>query len=264
MLDRITPLILTFNEAPNIGRTLERLSWARDIVVVDSGSTDATREILRRYPRVRVFERPFTKHAEQWNFGLGATGISTDWVLALDADYILSEAFVEGIAALNPGADTDGYRATFTYCIEGKPLRGAAYPPVVVLFRRAGAIYVQDGHTQRIQVQGRVLQLIGPVYHDDRKPLAHWLSAQASYMRFEAEKLHATTFGDLGFVDRLRCFVVIAPLAMFFYCLVMRGGLLDGRAGLFYALQRATAEIILSLYLIEGGLGRRGRDTNTR
>lgn len=249
VLQEITPLILTYNEAPNIARTLDRLTWAQDIVVVDSGSTDATLKILSRFPRVRVFERPFTTHAEQWNYGLESTGISTQWVLALDADYVLSEPLIHEIASLVPDAETAGYRAAFKYCVDGRILRGAAYPPVVVLVRRLGSRYLQDGHTQRVQVQGRTLPLAAPVYHDDRKPVAHWLAAQTKYMRLEAEKLRTARFRDLGFADRLRRLVVITPAAMFVYCLLMRGGLLDGRAGLFYALQRATAEAILSLYL---------------
>lgn len=251
MQSRITPVLLTFNEAPNLARTLAPLSWARDIVVVDSRSTDATREILARYPRVRVFERPFTTHAEQWNFGLESTGIATEWVLALDADFVLSQDLVTEIATLEPEAGTAGYQASFTYCIQGQPLRGAAYPPVVVLFRRAGARYVQDGHTQRVRCGGRVERLRAPIAHDDRKPIGHWLVAQSRYMRLEAEKLITTPAASLGWLDRLRRLFVIAPPAMFVYCYFVRGGVLDGKAGLFYALQRATAEAILSLHLVE-------------
>lgn len=260
MRSLITPLILTFNEAPNIARTLERLSWARDLVVVDSGSTDATREILARYPQVRVFERPFTTHAEQWNFALQSTSIVTDWVLALDADFVLSQELVEELAALEPAPDTAGYLASFIYCIGGRALRGAAYPPVVVLFRRAGALYLQDGHTQRVRCGGRVEHLKARIAHDDRKPIGHWLAAQSRYMRLEAEKLARTPAASLGWLDRLRRLIVVAPPAMFVYCYFVRGGLLDGWAGLFYAVQRTGAEAILSLYLIERRLmGRNAR-----
>lgn len=246
-----TPLVLTFNEAPNIARTLGRLSWARDIVVVDSGSTDATREIAAAQAGVRVFQRPFTSHADQWNFGLHETGIATEWVLALDADFVLSDALVREIEGMVPDADVAGYQASFVYCIDGRPLRGAAYPPVVVLFRRALARYEQDGHTQRVQVKGPVRPLVGRIFHDDRKSLTHWLSAQSRYMRLESEKLSTTPAASLGFADRLRRAIVVAPLAMFCYCYLVRGCILDGKAGLFYAMQRATSEVILSLYLIE-------------
>src|SRR5829696_4996130 len=111
MLDQITPLILTFNEAPNIARTLESLTWARDIVVVDSFSEDDTLKIAASFPQVRVFQREFDCHRNQWEFGLKETGISTPWVLALDADYVLSDDLVAELAKLTPGADTADYRA---------------------------------------------------------------------------------------------------------------------------------------------------------
>ena len=62
MLAQITPVVLTYNEAANIGRTLERLAWAREVVVVDSHSTDDTISIARRFPNVRVVQRPFVDH----------------------------------------------------------------------------------------------------------------------------------------------------------------------------------------------------------
>ena len=244
----ITGLVLTFNEAPNIARTLARLAWLPEIVVVDSHSTDDTCSIAASFPNVRVSERAFTTHAEQWNFGLEATGITSEWVLALDADFVLTDAVSQEIQALKPAADVAGYWASFTYCIDGAPLRGAAYPPVVVLYRRSRGRYAQDGHTQRVQVSGRVASLSHRILHDDRKPLTHWLASQARYMQLEAEKL--TTASSLGLIDRVRQWIVIAPPAMFVYCYLVRGGILDGRAGLFYALQRATSEAILSLFLV--------------
>jgi glycosyltransferase involved in cell wall biosynthesis len=256
----ITVVILTFNEAPNIARTLDRVAWAADIVVVDSCSTDATREIAARFPKVRVFQRAFTVLAEQWMFALTETGVATEWVLALDADYVLSLDLVEELRGLRPGADIAGYRASFTYCIEGKALRGAAYPPVIVLYRRAGASYRQDGHAQRVQVSGTIVPLASRILHDDRKPLHHWLMSQMRYQREETDKLTAAPWSSLGLLDRLRRLVVIAPPAMFVYCYFVRGGVLDGTAGLFYALQRTAAELLLSLYLVERMLIREGRD----
>ena len=254
MLDDITPLILTYNEAPNIGRTLERLSWARDIVVIDSFSSDETVEIASRFPQARVLQRSFDTHRNQWSFGLKESGIKSDWVLALDADYVLTPELVEELKALQPPPTTQGYSAGFVYCIKGQPIRGSAYPPVNALYRRANASYIQDGHTQRIKVEGEVRDLRSAILHDDRKPLAHWIEAQSRYMKLEAEKLLQSDSGQLGWADRLRKARVLAPFLIFFYCLFVKGAILDGRIGVYYAFQRTFSELLLSLYLIENDL----------
>lgn len=198
MLDQITPIVLTFNEAPNLRRTLDALKWARDIVLVDSHSDDTTMLIASQMPQVRALQRRFDRHQNQWNFALKETGIATEWVLALDADYVLTPAFVDELKALRPPSGVNGYQAHFVYCVYGKPLRGSAYPPVTVLYRRDHATYRQDGHTQRVMIEGEVGQLKVPILHDDRKPLTHWLKSQDRYMRLEIEHLRIQNPEALG------------------------------------------------------------------
>jgi glycosyltransferase involved in cell wall biosynthesis len=259
MLSTITPVLITYNEAPNIARTLSKLTWAPHVVIVDSLSDDATREAaMAAHPGVRWFERKFTTHGDQWNFALRATGITTDWVLALDADYVLTDDFIEELKALSPSM-VMGYSASFVYCIDGHALRGAVYPPVTVLYRRDAAHYIDDGHAQRVQVPGPVRPLAHPILHDDRKPLAHWLGSQVRYMSLEADKLQDTPEASLALVDRARRLMIVAPPAMFLYCWLGKGGILDGWPGFFYAMQRATAEAILSLTLLERKMTRHDR-----
>jgi glycosyltransferase involved in cell wall biosynthesis len=121
--EKITPLVLSFNEAPNIGRTLKQLRWAQEIVVVDSFSDDATVAIAKSFPQVRVFQRKYDNHCAQWNFGLKETGISTEWVLALDADFVLSAELIDEIGSLELSSSARGYSAPFRYCIKGRTLR---------------------------------------------------------------------------------------------------------------------------------------------
>jgi glycosyltransferase involved in cell wall biosynthesis len=251
MLDQITPVILTWNEAPNIGRNLDRLRWARDIVVVDSGSDDETAAIVAGYPNVRWFTRPFDSHERQWTYAVQETGIVTPWVLRLDADYIVPSATTEEIAALVPGEDIGGYRTAFDYIIEGRKLRGSLYPPLPTLFRRDRVAFVQDGHTEKAHVTGTVPSLRGHIDHDDRKSLERWLVSQFRYQRREIPKLTSTPWSSLSWADRLRRTRVLGPPVVFFYCLLGRGLLLDGKAGLFYACQRATADLILSMLLLQ-------------
>jgi len=256
MLDKITPVILTYNESPNICRTLDRLSWAGEIIVVDSFSTDHTAELIAPYSNVRFFQRAFDFHASQWNFAIQETGINSDWVLALDADYVLTDEFIQDLAELDPSGHYSGYSCGFHYCIWGQALSGALYPPVTVLYRLGKAKYIQDGHTQRVRVDGDVSLLKAVILHDDRKSLASWLQAQDRYMRLEADVLKNKRFRKLGLVDKLRKLVVIAPVAAFLYCLLVKRGVFDGRAGLYYAIQRALAEAILSLRLLELSINR--------
>jgi glycosyltransferase involved in cell wall biosynthesis len=251
-LEDITPLILTWNEAPNLERTLARLNWAREVVVVDSGSTDGTLETAARHPQVRVLTRAFDEHSRQWNFGVEA--VQTSWVLALDADYVLGSGFEEEVATCGEGVDA--YEAEFRYCVLGQPLRGSLYPPRALLFRRDRCRYIQDGHTQLLEVKGAVGRLQTRVDHDDRKPLSRWLLAQDKYAVLEADKLLAADPSTLGWPDRLRRTGWAALPAVLGYTLVVKGVLLDGWRGWYYALQRLLAEVLLALRLLERRLNR--------
>lgn len=251
-LDQITPVILTYNEEPNIARVLERLRWAADIVVVDSGSTDRTAELVRQFPNARLFVRPFDSHQLQWDYAVNKTGIVTEWALTFDADYILSDEGIDELRALDPAADVAGFEAGFRYCIHGEPLRHSLYPPRIVLFRRTKGVFHQDGHTQRVTIEGRVLPLHQPLRLDDRKSIAHWVVSQDRYARLERDKLLSTPNAQLSFADRLRKRRFIAPVLVLFYCLFVKRQCLEGLAGWHYTYQRVLAEILLSLYLIEG------------
>ncbi|MDB9446407.1 glycosyltransferase family 2 protein [Anabaena sp. CS-542/02] len=257
MLEQITPLILTYNEAPNIDRTLEKLTWAKTIIVIDSYSTDQTLEILSNYPQITVFKRKFDTHATQWNYGLEQ--VKSEWVLSLDADYILTDELIREIKDLPLDNTIDGYFARFKYCVFGKPLRGTILPPREVLFRKDKTIYIDDGHTQLLKNRGNSSQLIGYIHHDDRKPLNRWLWAQQRYMVIESKKLLETPNHELSLGDRLRKLKIIAPLIILVYCLIVKGGILDGKYGLYYALQRVLAEILLSINLIEASFNERGK-----
>ena len=251
MLDQITPVLLTCNEAPNIARTLSHLRWARDIVVVDSGSTDATLAILAARPAVRVFSRPFDGHTNQWRYAVSETGIATPWILRLDADYRLGDELIAEISRLDPRAPISAYSIAFDYAIHSRKLRSSLYPPNTILLRQ-GCFTVRDsGHTEGWTIDGPVKSLQARIIHDDRKDVAAWLNAQGRYMRRELATLPAS---NRGLVRRLRQMPPLMQLAAFFYCLFGKGLILDGRAGLFYALQRLVAESILSLMVLDESL----------
>jgi len=250
-LTKITPLILMWNEEENIGRVLDKLKWAERVVIVDSYSTDGSIAVAQGYDNVSIYSNKFTDHATQWNFGLCETGIESPWVFAMDADYLLTDELVGELATLEPKPETCGFYARFRYAIHGKVLRHALYPPVAALFRRSSARYRQQGHTQRLFVDGEVETLKGFVIHDDRKPLLRWLSSQDKYSALECAHLLGARWSDLRWQDRIRLWIFIAPWLVPLYFLFLRGGLFDGYHGWLYALQRGIAEAVLSIKLVE-------------
>ena len=146
-------LILTFNERENIGRTIAALSWAKQIVIFDSFSTDKTTEIAKAmHLNITVVQRRFDTHATQWNFG--PAQIRTMWVLTLDADYELSRELSNEIAELKPSDEVSAYQARFQFPIFGANLRASVYPPGPILFRTERCTYYDDGHTQKLAIEG--------------------------------------------------------------------------------------------------------------
>jgi glycosyltransferase involved in cell wall biosynthesis len=252
MLDHITPVILTFNEELNIKRTLSALRWAKRIVVVDSGSADSTLAILAEDSRIRVFSRKFDTHGKQWKFALTQTDIPTDWVLRLDADYIVTSALHDELAGLDPNTPVSAYSIAFDYAIWGQRLRASLYPAKPVLFRKRDASPLDEGHTEVWKIDGQVGKLKARIVHDDRKRVTDWITAQGRYVTREFSYLQSSDSRRLTHALRLR--PPCMPLLSFLYCLFVKGLILDGRAGLFYSLQRLLVETALSLTVLEDRL----------
>jgi glycosyltransferase involved in cell wall biosynthesis len=249
VIEEITPLIITYNEQENIARTLDKLVWAGRIVVIDSGSTDGTLEIVRRYQQAEIVHRAFDNFANQCNFGL--TQIATTWVLSLDADYELSDALASEFRGLHADVATGGYQAHFVYRIYGRALRASLYPPRTVLYRKDRASYRNEGHGHRVFVSGSVLPLAGVIFHDDRKPLARWFASQQRYAAEEAEYLMTSDRAALRLADRMRLVAWPAPFVALIYTLIIKRCALDGWPGWLYVLQRVLAEVLIALAVVD-------------
>ncbi|MEO1146912.1 MAG: glycosyltransferase family 2 protein [Cyanobacteria bacterium J06638_22] len=254
ILKNVTPLVLTLNEAPNIDRVVRKLTWAKRILVIDTFSDDATLDILNAYPQVDIIQRDFKSFADQCNFGL--THINTEWVLSLDADYVLTDELICELRSLEDNPDVNSYSAPFKYCVFGKSLRGTILPRRTILYRVSKANYAEDGHAHRVQVEGKTALLSGHIHHDDRKSLKRWLWSQDRYMILEVEKLQNTPDSELSWGDRIRKQKVLAPFVILLYCLILKGGILDGWHGWYYAFQRMLAELLLAVRLMEATNGK--------
>jgi hypothetical protein len=176
------------------------------------------------------------------------TQIVTDWILRLDADYQLSDALVTELGRLDSGTAVSAYRIGFDYAIFSRTLLSSLYPANTILLRRGCFSIWDKGHTEAWEVKGPVSTLKARIIHDDWKPIGQWQIGQVRYMKRELDQLR---IGKAGLTRWLRLTPPLMPIAVFLYCLFGKGLILNGRAGIFYALQRMVAEAVLSLMVLE-------------
>lgn len=250
--DILQALILTKNEEPNISRTLDKLGWLEKVLVLDSFSTDSTIEILRSYPNVQIYSRAFDTFANQCNFGLSL--INSEWVLSLDADYVLTDDFINETKSflLKNDKEKVAYFTRFKFLVFGKELAGNNTTPRAVLFRKTAGFYFDDGHAHRLKINGDAGFYKSCILHDDRKSLSVWLGNQDKYSIQECEKLLGeTNKSSRSLINKIRRTKILAPFFVFFYCLFAKGLILNGWRGWHYTLQRTLVEMLFALRLIE-------------
>ena len=246
----LSACIITLDEADRIEACLDSLAFCDEVVVVDSGSTDGTRERAAA-KGARVVEHAFEGYRAQKDFAVQAA--SHDWVLCLDADERVTPALRESIErARDAGfADAAGYRFARLTSYFGRPLRhGNAYPDRVLrLFdRRRGGWSGREIH-EHVRVDGRIARLGGDLGHDAYRSLADQLTRLERYACMMAAHMHAR--GRRARVVNL----LLNPWWRFVRGYFLRGGFLDGWRGFVYAYVEAnyTAQKFIKLWLLDRG-----------
>ncbi|UOE51900.1 glycosyltransferase family 2 protein [Mucilaginibacter sp. SMC90] len=245
----VTAIILTKNEEPNLKRVLDRLTWLQRVVILDSFSTDATLDIANSYPNVEVFQRKFDTHGNQWNYGLSL--LKSKWALTLDADYVLTPEFIEETKSIVANPQDIAYETTFKFLVFGRKLFADNTTPRPVLFDIDKCMYYDDGHTQRLKINGTTGRYKSYILHDDRKSLSRWLSNQDGYAIKESKKLVNEPASEMPLSGKIRKTKVLAPFLVFFHCLFVKRLIFNGWEGWHYTLQRTMVEILLAIRLIE-------------
>lgn len=248
---RLSACIITLNEADRIDACLASLSFCDEVIVVDSGSTDGTRERALA-AGARVVERAFDGYRRQKDYAVQQA--AHDWVLCLDADERVSPELRASIeAARDAGfANAAGYRCARATDYFGAYLRhGNAYPDRVLrLFdrRRGGWRGDREIH-EHASVDGAVLPLAGDLLHHAYRSLADQLTRLERYARMMAQHDHAR--GRRAKLANL----VINPWWRFVRGYVLRAGFLDGWRGLVYAWVEANyvRQKFIKLWLLDRG-----------
>ncbi len=239
--------MVAMDEEANIGRTLASISWADEIVLVDSGSKDRTCEIAREYG-ARVVVEPWRGYVAQKQYAIDLC--TKDWVLLLDADEEVSPGLAEEIRAAiaDPNAAASGYKLPRKNLFLGRWMRhGGFYPdPKLRLFRRGqGFVAGHDPH-DRCELKPDLKDLkqhARPPTKQFRNPLVHYtypnltlyLAHMNRYSSLGAQLAIANGHRKFSFIN-----IVVRPIATFTYNYFFRLGFLDGREGLLLHMYHAA------------------------
>lgn len=266
----LSAVIITKNEACNIEDCLKSLFWIDDIHVIDSGSTDKTFEIAEQMG-AKVHRKTFSTYAEQHNWAHREADLKYGWVLHMDADERSTPAFQKAI--LQALKDAPPSRQAYYCC--WKLMMGKhwlkysdGFPRWQLrLVRKEVEPYIEFGHAQKEKAfDDTALGYIqAPYLHFPwNKGWAHWLDRHNTYSTKEAlerlkypfkwkqlRSLHPSKriFALKVAVSKLG---LMWPFLRFLYAYILRGGILDGYAGLVYLLSVSYYELCIALKMKEG------------
>ena len=242
----VSVIILTKNEELNLPRCLESIRGvAREVIIVDSFSTDRTIEIAKKFG-AKVFQREFKNQAEQFNWALDNLEIGGDWILRLDADEYLTPKLAKEISeAIEQSSNrATGYYIKRRVIFMGRWIKHGGYYPVwfLRLWRKGAARYEEremDEHA--ILLEGAAEKLKNDFVDDNGKGLEHWLAKHNDYSSREARarlrerkdgRLAESFISSKGVYSQLPFFW--RAFVYFVYRYIFRLGFLDGKEGLIF------------------------------
>jgi glycosyltransferase involved in cell wall biosynthesis len=230
--------IITLNEEANLGRTMASLKYIADeIIVVDSGSTDATTAIAQSFG-AKVFAEPWKGFARQKNSSLAKA--TCDWILSLDADEEVSPELAVSINKLfKSGASPEftGYKMNRRNIYFGRWLKRSGYypdPKLRLIKRGAAEFELRDVH-EDMKMTGKLGHLQGDLLHHAYQTLESFLDHQNKYSSLGADMVVRESKVGFSVVN-----IVFRPLVRFIWAYFFRMGFLDGKEGLIVLMNHAA------------------------
>jgi glycosyltransferase involved in cell wall biosynthesis len=250
-MEPVSATLITCNEERNIEDALKAVAWADEIVVVDSGSTDGTLEICRKYAD-QVLHRDWTGFIEQKTYA--AESAKFDWIFSLDADERPSPALQREIQNLKEeGLTTPGYRIPRVAFFMGRWIRhGDWYPDYQIRLydRRCGQWQGGRVH-ESVKLQSVPGCLKGELHHYTYRTLSDYLKRLEIY-----STLAAADYDERG-KHSTPIKLLADPLATFIKAYLLKRGFLDGVPGLMAAVMGAISVFFKYAKLYEIELSRR-------
>lgn len=227
LTEKVSGLIITYNEEKNIREVLECFDFCDEIIIVDSFSTDKTLEIARTFPNVKIIQNAFEDFTSQRNLALDHA--SNDWVLFLDGDErITPKLKKEIVEELNKPDQKDAYYFYRKFFFAGKPMNfsGTQTDKNFRLFRRSKARYTSEKKVhETLHVDGTIGEL--------KNKLLHF--SVTDYESYKKKMIHYGTLKGLELFSKGKKFSTstqyFKTAYKFFKAYIMRLGILDGKEG---------------------------------
>ena len=232
----ISAAIICLNEENFIGKCLQQLDWCDEIVVIDSGSTDRTIEIVRSFPKTRLIHRDFDTFKQQKNSALDEC--RNDWVLSLDADEFLTESLRQEILSLK--FNVAGYKFPRKNFIGDRQIRYGNWNPdfVLRLFSRSQCRWGGTNPHESVITEGVTKNPKSELLHYSYASRAEYVSRNRKYALMMVEFLRESGASSTRFKAWRHA------LGNFLKAYVLRRGFLDGSDGLFLAWHGAQASYL--------------------
>jgi glycosyltransferase involved in cell wall biosynthesis len=230
-MTKISAVIITLNEEHSIERTLRSLDFCDEIVVVDSGSTDATVAVCEKY-KCRVFTRPFNGYGAQKQYAVSQA--MNDWVFSIDADELVSDGLKREIVSVFSSGDPllKGYYVPISLIFLGKRMRfsGVSRKLQLRLFNRQESGFTKDIVHERVVVSGKTAVFGHRLLHYSYDNLQDYFTKFGAYTTAAAQSMFEKKRKAASFMA-----VVSFPLT-FLRIYLFRLGFLDGYQGFMWAL----------------------------
>ena len=248
---KITATVITLNEEHNIADALSSLSWADEIIVVDSESTDRTVEIAQGFTD-RVFVRSWPGYSAQKNFA--AEQSENDWIFSLDADERVSKELALQIQQLKAGPDPEAaaYEMSRLTFYLGRWIKHSGWRPDYKrrLYHRKRARWQGDYVHETLEADGRVGRLSGDLLHYTVRDASEHHLRMDRYTTLSAQQ--AYSLGKRASILSL----LVLPCFVFLRSYILKLGFFDGLPGLAIARFAAHYEFLKNLKLWEMGMKR--------
>lgn len=183
---KISVFIITFNEEKIIAKCLEKLHFASEVIVVDSGSTDATVSICEKFG-AKVIYNKFIDFGKQKQFALDQT--KNDWVLSLDADEVLSDALIQEIRSADFSNVYAGFLIPRTHVFLNKVFKYGSEnkKPILRLFNKKFGSFIQNKVHEKIEVDGNLGTLKNEMLHYTVSDFSTAVQKQIKYSLMSGE-----------------------------------------------------------------------------